>query len=126
APSAHSGTNVAGTVLGDTYAPNQDARLISAEFVVPAADLNPRFRFLSWHNFYTSTTGHVQIRVAGGGWENIDGLEFTAVSDTWTPSVVNLSALAGQTVQIGFHFVSGSQNGGRPGWYVDDMSLQTD
>ena len=36
---------------------------------------------------------------------------------------IDLSAFAGQSVQIGFHFTSGGCCGNAKGWYVDDVSL---
>jgi bacillopeptidase F (M6 metalloprotease family) len=47
-------------------------------------------------------------------------------SGGWTNASVDLSAYAGQTVKVAFHFQSGGSGyGSAAGWYVDDVSLAT-
>ena len=121
---AYDGTNCAATGLAGSYNANVDSRLISPFFVVPTADQNPRLRF--WHWFTTQLTydyGEVQIRTNGGSWVTISPA-YSGYSGGWTQPSIDLSAYAGQAVQLAFYFHSdgGGQAGG---WFVDDVTVVT-
>ncbi|MBL0060795.1 MAG: carboxypeptidase regulatory-like domain-containing protein [bacterium] len=49
---------------------------------------------------------------------------FGGLITTWTTYDVDLSAYAGQSVQIAFRFCS-NDNSTREGWYIDDVTVQT-
>src|SRR5438445_231241 len=121
---AHSGTNCAGTILNGDYPDNVSASLFSPQFVVPAAVQQPRLRFWSWHN--TSSAGdygQVWIRPDGGAWTNLTE-HITGPGGAWTQRIIDLSAYGGQNVQIAFQFVSDQFSCPRPGWYIDDVSVE--
>ena len=127
---AHSGTKCAATVLAGNYADDTSSRLISPSFVVPPANQNPRLRFWHWFSFSCNDYGEVQIKGTNNIWEPL-GSPYTGTSSgVWSPAAtIDLSAYAGQPVQVGLYFFS--QNGncnGSPvdvssGWYVDDVCL---
>src|ERR1017187_10281358 len=110
---AHSGTNCAATVLGGNYAGNTDGRLDSPPFVVPTADQNPRLRFWSWYNIGGYDYCEMQIKVGTNAWQALHHYTSTG-SGVWSREGFDLSAYAGQTVQLGFYFQSG--NSGWPSY----------
>src|SRR5207249_1680771 len=123
---AHSGNNCAGTILAGAYpAQPLDARLVSPEFIVPAATQNPRFKYWYWYDtIYISHYGQLQIRTVGGAWQDVAGERVFLKGGSWSQRVLDLRPYAGQTMQIRFDFVS---DGGQvaAGWYIDDVSLET-
>jgi hypothetical protein len=128
----HSGTNCAATVLAGDYDDNTSGRLISPAFAVPAADQNPRLRFWQWYSFGANGDyGQVQIRVGTNAWQALSVQYPGTSSGAWSRSSFDLSAYAGQTVQIGFYFESHSNpywpynTSVGPGWYVDEVTLVT-
>lgn len=129
----HSGANCATTGLTANYPYNADVRLVcinyngASSFVVPSADEFPRLRFWHWFNF-VNALGYVEISTnAGSSWQQISPnyLDMSS-SGVWSPPFLDLSPFAGQSVQIAFHFTSGSGGGTAPGWYVDDVEVVTD
>jgi regulation of enolase protein 1 (concanavalin A-like superfamily) len=128
---AHSGTNCAATVLNGNYPVGANSRFVSPAFVVPSASSSPYLRFWHWYNFSGSCNGSspdlgvVEVRGTNGTWQTLSS-QYTGNSSGWTEPALDLSAYAGQTVQVAFHFVF--QNGcgsTSPGWYVDDVSIQS-
>jgi hypothetical protein len=126
----HSGVNCAST---QNYAYN-DSRLIcinyngASSLVVPSADQFPRLRFWHWFNF-GNALGFVEISTdAGATWQQISPTyiyDDTATSGgVWSRPSIDLSAYAGQSVQIAFHF-AGLCCGNGLGWYVDDVAVVT-
>ena len=128
---AFSGTNLAATLLGGNYEDWQDSRLVSPQFLVPAADQNPRLRFWHWYQFSAEDFGEVQIQVQGAtnGWQTLAHWEWTTSGGKWVRPWLDLGTYAGQTVRLALHFHSEDQysNGADvdAGWYVDEMVLQT-
>ena len=134
---AHSGTNCAATILNGNYADANGwagSRLISAAFSVPATNQSPRLRFWHWYSFacancYDSSGcdyGVVEVKGTNGIWQAVSP-GYYGTGGGWTYASVDLSAYAGQTVQLAFHLVygqSGCENTA-PGWYVDDIALIT-
>lgn len=129
----HSATNCAST---QNYPANQDARLIctnysgAATLTVPAASLSPRLRFWHWFNFqYDSlgiyALGFVEIKAGTNDWRQISPSYQKSGGGVWTRPSIDLSAYAGQDVQIAFHFYGGCC-GNALGWYVDDVAVVTD
>jgi len=122
---AHSGSNCAVTVLNADYPYSVSSRLVSPGFAVPSANQYPRLRF--WHWFSTQDGpdyGQVQIRVGTNPWQALSG-QYTGLCGGWTEPSLDLTAYAGQTVQLGFLFVSDGPGYEGPGWYVDDVALVT-
>jgi len=122
-PMAHSGTKCAGTILAGNYPHYSDARLVSPEFMVPAAAANPQLSFWHWFNIVGGDGGRVQIKPRGGAWTDASTL-FVGVANAWNRNLVDLAPFAGQVVQVGFRF--GSDYGNEAaGWYIDDVALAT-
>ena len=127
---AHSGTNCAATVLGGDYPDDANARLVSPAFVVPTD--SPRLRFWHWWSFSGGDWGQVQIRVGTSNWVALSG-GYSGNSDGyWSRASLDLSAYAGQTVQLGLYFEShgyddvwGHHWNTSSGWYVDDLTIET-
>ena len=128
---AHSGTNCLATVLGGNYEEDRSSRFISPPFVMPGADQNPRLRFWSWYNIGAHDFCEMQIKVGTNAWQALHRYTSTG-SGVWNQQGFDLSAYAGQTVQLGFYFESHSyyQYGSYassvgPGWYVDEVAVVT-
>jgi len=126
----HSGPYCATTGLTANYPVGMNSRLIQIQtFTVPAAKLFPRLRFWHWYAFasayYGNDYGVVEIKVGGNAWQAVSP-QYIGNSGDWTCASVDLSAFAGQTVQLAFHsvYINGQSAVG-PGWYVDDVSLIT-
>jgi hypothetical protein len=125
---ATNGPYCATTGLTVNYPAGMNSRLIRiATFIVPAANNFPRLRFWHWYSFASfnnSDYGVVEIRVGtSGAWQAVSPL-YEGFSGDWTYSSVDLSAFAGETVQLAFHAVYQNTAGYTdPGWYVDDIAL---
>jgi hypothetical protein len=65
----------------------------------------------SWQTVLQTNISVGSASLTSGGWRTNN-------------AAIDLSAYAGQTVQLAFHFFSGGSGwGNAPGWYVDDVSL---
>jgi hypothetical protein len=132
---AYAGTNCAGTGLSGDAPAYQSSQLISPMFIVPAASQNPRLRWWQWFSFgWSQDTGNdggdLQVSTnTGASWQTL--ASYGGSSGVWSEPLVDLSAYAGLSVQIAFHFHSqadGNDNadgGGGPGWFVDNVTLVT-
>jgi hypothetical protein len=129
----HSGTNCLATVLNGNYPVGADSRVISPVIVVPATDQNPRLRFWHWYStmaIYGGTDrGYVEVKAAGAvDWVTISP-NYVNLSGGWTCASIDLSAYAGQSIQIAFHFQddggTSTYSGTASGWYIDDVALVT-
>jgi hypothetical protein len=127
---AYSTPNCATTGLNGNYLADQDSRLIRiASFSVPAADQLPCLRFWHWYSFAGSaygdsgSYGYVEIKPAGGAWQQVSLTYSGATCGNWWRVSIDLAPYAGQTVQVAFHFHSAKATDA--GWYVDDVSLVT-
>jgi len=123
-----SGTNCAST---QNYPYSQDARLVCTNYngtnwlVVPAANQSPRLRFWHWFNF-DNALGFVEINTGSNNWQQISPTYLNVNGGgVWSRPSIDLSAYAGQSVQIAFHFTSGGYVGNGLGWFVDDVALVT-
>ncbi len=125
---AHNGTNCAVTILTDNYSAGAYSRLISPAIIIPATNQSPRLRFWHWYSFATdfgvSGYGVVEIKVGTNAWQEVSQ-RYTGFGGDWTYASVDLSAFAGQTVQLAFQMVDAAGYGGAPGWYVDDIAVIT-
>lgn len=130
---AYSGTNCAATVLGGNYTENTSGRLESKSFVVPAVANNPRLRWAHWYAVNSSDSGRLQVKVGAGAWTDLTAYPTLTGSGSgaWSEAGVDLSAYAGQNIQVGFLFTSATTGGVvdptrvGPGWYIDDMRVVT-
>lgn len=79
-------------------------------------------------NYSYSYTTNTTTTTAGSAWQSFSQTTIKSVgtaavnSGGWTNAAVDLSAYAGQVVQIAFHFTSGGLYSAA-GWYVDDVSV---
>lgn len=66
----------------------------------------------------------VQISTDGGPFVNVLQLH-DDVEDYWLRTSLDLSAYAGKTIQVRFHFATldGQSNSGNAGWYIDDVEI---
>ena len=136
-PTAHSGTNLWGTLLGEDYENSADWKLYSVDYI--ATWDNPTFTFWQWYdtesgydggNVAVSTdngaTWTIVEPVGGYDSDSIVGLGgepgFTGSSGDWVQATFNLNGItAGTTFKIRFRF--GSDNSvTRAGWYIDDVA----
>jgi hypothetical protein len=115
-----SGVNVWGTDLDNTaddvVSPNNE-HVLTATLNIPAGG-----GIFQWWDFYASNDGgdQRQLRVNGVTvWD--DGL--LEAFQPWTKQAVDLSAWAGQTVDVTFALVVTGANPGPSGWYFDDISI---
>jgi hypothetical protein len=133
---AHQGTNCLATILAGNYIDDRNSRVSSQPFVVPAANLSPRLRFWHWWSFSCGDFGQVQISTNNGvTWRVLSpnygeagsGQNYDSSGD-WTQAWLDLTPYAGQTVRLGFYFYatsSGCNNTVAPGWYVDDITVES-
>ncbi|MEX2591738.1 MAG: carboxypeptidase regulatory-like domain-containing protein [Anditalea sp.] len=123
--SAHSGQQVAGTVLGGDYSDNANTRLISPSISLPGVQSGEKIqlKFWHWYLFASGDKGLVQVSVDGGEWETVSDPDFDGSSPVWTQHVIDLSEYGDSNVRIAFYFTS---NGAwiNNGWYVDDVSVE--
>ena len=124
---AHSGANVWATNLGGDYDNDEDGTITVAGFrFSPFAD---RMIQLTWWEWLQSEAGYdyasVEVSADGGAtWDAV----YTASGDAaleWTERATVLGA--GDlmpSLQVRFHFLS-DESYVFPGWYVDDVALQT-
>ena len=126
--SPHSGANCA---LTQNYLYNQDGRIVCTNYlnggnslVVPDASVSPTLTFWQWVNLANALC-YVEVSTnAGSSWQSISPTNLDVTSGgAWLPDSADLSPYAGQSVQIAFHFTSGSCCGNAEGWYVDDVAL---
>jgi hypothetical protein len=126
---AFAGQNVAGTVLAGNYTANHDARLATPAFEVPAASLYPRLRFAFWSQIRSGDFVQLQVRAGGGAWEDVTGNRIgRSDGGSWSQQVLDLRPWAGQSVQVGFRFITDSGTGSTSvgaGVYLDEVSLVT-
>src|SRR6185295_18659912 len=89
--SAHTGSNVAATVLSGNYPAFQDSRLISPAVVLPSVGAGEvlQLRYWEWFSYSSYDSGTVQISVANptnGQWgEWVDLHSVADVSAVWSP-----------------------------------------
>ena len=122
---AYSGQFCATTGLTADYPTTMNSRLIRIQkFTVPATNLYPRLRFRHYYSFASSFWGAdygvVEVQVGSSGWQAISE-QYAGSATDWSYTSLDLSAYAGQTVELAFHAVGGYGNA--PGWYLDDISL---
>lgn len=119
----YAGSGVAATVLNGHYPDAADSRLTSPLLTLPAGE--PMLLF--WHCFSIETGwdyGTVEVRRTGEAtWTRVAG-PFSGWSAGWTQAFADLTAFAGQRVQIAFRFQSNGCCTRSTGWYVDEVRIQ--
>src|ERR1035437_9289341 len=123
----HSGAYCAST---QNYPYYQDVTITCAKYLngsgsgsllIPPASVSPTLTFWHWYNF-ANALGYVEIN-GTNGWQQISPTYWNINSGgVWEQASLDLSAFAGQRVQLRFHFTCGN-GGNAQGWYVDDVSL---
>jgi hypothetical protein len=80
--------------------------------------------FWQWYSFGSGAYGEIQIRASGAtSWTVLAG-NFVGANSVWAEEGIDLTAYAGQTVQIAFYTDTVNSDTG-PGWYIDDVTLAT-
>jgi len=134
-PGAHSGTKVWATNLSGNYQPN--AHWYLDKTAVPVAG-GGRISFWHWYEFESDYDGgNLSVRPSGsgsytlvtpdGGYPSSDvgalgQPGFTGLSGGWQEVSFDLSAWAGQTVDLRWHFAS-DYSIEELGWYLDDITV---
>jgi len=124
--SGYNSANCAATVLDGRYPPYSRSRLISPKINLPAITGEEALQLRFWHFFRTSSAdwGTVQISVNEGEWRDLikSPTPFGRWSYAWTQYIVDLSAFADSTIQLGFYFYS--DHGGEDwGWFIDNVFI---
>ena len=131
-PSAHSGTRLWGTVLDDCYTPignNADAcnnanvgddSVLSLTFVLPSPLLNPKLEWWEWNDYFLDFDW-TEVRINNTVvYQDCTGSHSKPTA--WRKQSVDLSAYAGQTLTVTFHFMASSAVN-YAGWYLDDIAV---
>ena len=137
-PGAHSGTKVWATNLSGNYQPSVHWYLDLAAVPIGGGG---RLSFWHWYEIEQGSSdwdgGNVSVRLTGsgsytvvtpdGGYpsNNVSALGqpgFTGMSGGWQEVSFDLSAWAGQTVDLRWHFASDSSVQ-ELGWYLDDITV---
>jgi bacillopeptidase F (M6 metalloprotease family) len=142
---AHSGVNVWATKLAADYPNSANAKLDIPPITLAAS--KPYALLSFWHWYYIETNwdgGNVKVSAdEGATWTVVepfggyDGTANTANAGIpgqrcftgynnafWQEELFDLSAFAGQTVMIRFHFGS-DPSVPKTGWYIDDVVLRS-
>lgn len=137
--SSYDGTLCAGTDMSaGVYQVNISSRLISPPINLPTVSANQQINLTFWHWFswsqYTGSgnvagTGNVQVSTDGGSsWATVSNpatgnSAYNGYSNGWSLGSVDLSAYAGKQIQFAFQQAGGTIKA--PGWYIDDISVDT-
>ena len=122
---AFAGTRAAATVLDGNYAPSTDARFVRDKlFTVPPASEHPRLRFWQWFQAAEGDTRMVEVKVGAGPWQAIVASSGWN-SDEWSRALFDLSPFSGQAIQLAFHLQANADANVGPGWYLDEVSVET-
>jgi hypothetical protein len=133
-PNAYSGTDVWGTKLNDCYtdyANHQtysscsnddltDDSVLKFQVAIPSGWTSATMTWWAWEDLYISYDwGEVYIN--GTAVDQICSGSYAAPT-AWVQRSVDLSAYAGQTIDVAFHsMASGTTN--YSGWYIDDLEI---
>ena len=131
----YEGTQCAGTQLDGNYTRYQSSRLVGGTMELPTVGPGQllQMRFWHWYSYSAYDLGQMQIQVWDAVTQTWDvwapiGTNFTGVSLSWVPGVIDITSYAGMTVRFGlYHYATsncGSCANEGAGWYVDDMSVQ--
>jgi hypothetical protein len=136
--SAHSGSKVWGTNLDGNYGNSEHSYLTISGILVP--DQRGKVSFWHWYEFEGSGTlydgGRLELSTDGtnftpitpiGGYTGpITGLSgdagYGGTSTNWVQATFDISAYAGDTVTLRWHFASDGSST-QLGWYIDDLQI---
>jgi hypothetical protein len=122
---AYAGVNCASTLMDGDYPSWADALLVRDRvFIVPDASMNPRLRFWEWFKAGPGATRAVEIRAGTGAWEALSG-SHAAAEAAWSRAWFDLSRYSGQPVRIAFRFRANGNVAVAPGWYLDEVQVET-
>ncbi len=141
---AHSGANLWATILAGDYPNSANATLDVPQITLAVSKPYSLLSFWHWYNMETNYDGgNVKISTDGGATFQVitpvggyDGTArttnlgipgepcFTNLSNGWLEEMFDLSAYAGQSITLRFHFGSDTSVY-RAGWYVDDVRLRS-
>lgn len=119
----------AGTVLDGAPPFGNVNVLFTPPIRLPAigADQEVLLRYQEWFDALANTTAVVLRETAPGHWQTASIPLFdTSASGTsggWSRNGLDLSALAGQTVQVGFTYLDSFGVFDSPGWFLDDVAF---
>jgi hypothetical protein len=120
------GSLYATTICDGNYLTYTDSRLISPEIQLPDIidDEELHLRFWHWFSYTTNDRAYVQIRVYNDEWSNWTdiGRSISQESAVWSPMDIDLTAYAGQLVQIAFYHTADNPYNSS-GWRIDDIRL---
>lgn len=139
-PAPFEGEGMAVTKLGGDYPNDRDSRLITPDFVIPAAGPGERVEFRFQQSFdYGATDGAaIQLSVwTNEGWSEWEKLRAVATTASvrlthaigdWETVQLDLTHLAGQRLRLGFHHAAESGTGSETtesaaGWHLDELEL---
>ncbi|HTB82009.1 MAG TPA: hypothetical protein VK742_00010 [Candidatus Sulfotelmatobacter sp.] len=102
---------------------------VDTNTLIPVYSLTNVYIFTNLNQFAAFVTTNGSLVTSE--WQTISRTNISVGSSAvsspgWVGSSLDLSAFAGQTVQVAFHFQSGGNGlGNAVGWYVDDVSMVT-
>jgi uncharacterized repeat protein (TIGR01451 family) len=115
---AHSGTKLWATVLdGDIPTEPSDHYLIKT-ITLPDDPTGVYMQWWDWWDEDGSDEGYVYVNDIANTLYFIEADQLS-----WEHHMVDLSAWAGQTVDIVFYYLAGGALDGGAGWYVDDFAI---
>jgi len=126
--SCHSGVNCAVIHPRRQSVDHITAKLISSNIDLPhiGPDEELWLRFWHWYvleqSLNHSNQAWLQFSIDGGEWQTAYG-PFYGDNQEWEKVYVDLTALAGSTIEIGF-VVSSDLAGTNDRWYVDDIVIE--
>jgi len=132
-PSAHAGTQCAGTIL-DANLPWWAAlsKLVSPTVRLPAVEAGQSITLRVWEWWsltapYSYNGGHISVLDSGSGsWSAWSQLPWaiahdTAISGGWVQNSADLTPYAGEAVRLGFGIMWFTEGAG---YYIDDIELE--
>ena len=132
----YEGVQCAGTALIGTYPANTDSRLISPPIDLPRVATNEvlLLRFWQWYSYSSGDVGQGQVArwdgTAWGAWEVLATPTGDGVNSGWAPVHLDVTAYAGQRIQLGFYHTAtnvccGSDLDVGAGWFIDEVELRS-
>jgi bacillopeptidase F (M6 metalloprotease family)/subtilisin family serine protease len=120
--SAYSGAKVWATDLAGPYGNNANASLVSPPINLAGVS-NAALQFAQWYDLETGWDfGYIEVSANGGStWTEV-APRLSGKTPAWEQPVINLTAYAGQTIQIRFRLTSDSSVT-KAGWYLDDVKV---
>jgi len=83
-------------------------------------------RFWHWYKLGSGDQGTVEIKSQGGNWQTLSSTYSGSSGGVWTRARIDLSAYAGQVVQLAFHIKANADGNNGPGWFIDEVLVQAE